>query len=130
MLDRIPTIILLAMGGALGAIARYTVGTVFLEAKPLPWGTLVVNVVGSFLLGFLVAMFRLGVLDSPTIIFLGVGFMGSFTTMSSFAVETISLGDEALELAILNVMIMITTVLISAFVGRTAAFYWFKLGEP
>ncbi len=130
MLDRIPTIALVAIGGALGAVARYTVGTIFLESKPIPWGTLVVNVIGSLLLGFLVALFRLGLLDSPTIVFVGVGFMGSFTTMSSFAVETISLSDESLELALLNIVTMLTTVLIGAFIGRTLALYLFNAGEP
>ncbi len=130
MLEKVPTILLVALGGALGAVARYLISTLFLESKPLPWGTLVVNVAGSFLLGFFVAMFRLGLLDSPTIVFVGVGFMGSFTTMSSFAVETISLSDESLELALLNIVIMIVMVLVGAFIGRASALFLFKVGEP
>ncbi len=124
VLDRIPTIVLVAVGGALGAMTRYLVGTLLLESEPIPWGTLAVNVVGSFLLGIVVTLFKLGLMDSQTIVFLGVGFMGSFTTMSSFAVETLSLSDESLELALLNFIIMISTVLIAALAGRSLVLFW------
>jgi CrcB protein len=75
---------LVALGGFLGATARYAVGTVIVGAA----GTLLVNVAGSFLLALLV-----GVVRSPRLrVLLSTGLLSSFTTYSTFAVETVSLG--------------------------------------
>lgn len=87
---------LVALGGAIGAIARYGVwgwiqgaaGTGF------PWGTLVVNVVGSFLLGLLVAVFQGAAVAPETRAFLTVGVLGAFTTFSTFSYETVLLAQE------------------------------------
>jgi CrcB protein len=73
-----------ASGGFLGAALRWSVGV----AVPGVAGTLVVNVVGSFVLGLLVTL----VTDHRTRIFVGTGLLSSFTTYSTFAVETAALG--------------------------------------
>jgi len=76
------TLLLVALGAAVGAPLRYVVGHV-LDAR-MPWGTLLVNVGGSFGLGLLVG------LDLPAgwMSLLGTGFCGGLTTYSAFAVQT------------------------------------------
>lgn len=84
----------IAAGGALGALARYAVSgwAQSLGGTRLPWGTLAVNVLGSFLLGFLVAL-ALGHAggEAGGRHFWGIGFLGAFTTFSTFSYETVAL---------------------------------------
>ncbi len=79
-------------GGALGAVARFAVSrqvSLWLGAA-LPWGTLAVNVLGSFLLGFLAAWFRSRTELPPEWQALWtVGFLGAFTTVSTFSNEVV-----------------------------------------
>ncbi|QCC58595.1 fluoride efflux transporter CrcB [Natrinema thermotolerans] len=87
-------------GGAIGAVCRYLVGhwvSSRLESGRLPLATFVVNVVGSFLLGLVVFA---GASES-TLRLVATGFCGSFTTFSSFSVETVRLyedGDRVLAI--------------------------------
>ncbi|WP_243059699.1 CrcB family protein [Nocardioides sp. SR21] len=82
------TALLVALGAAVGAPLRFVVAT-RLDGR-LPWGTLAVNVAGSFLLGALSAMS----LTSSELALLGVGFCGGFTTYSAFSVQTHGLGPR------------------------------------
>ncbi len=82
------TVLWVALGAAVGAPLRYVVAT-WLDDE-LPWGTLAVNVVGSFVLGLLVALS----VDGDAYALLGVGFCGGLTTYSSFAVQTARLGTR------------------------------------
>jgi CrcB protein len=81
----------IALGGALGAVARYGLGTLTVEllGAGFPWGTLAVNMVGCFLIG--VVMTLMGTFDPATRelwrFALVVGFLGSFTTFSTFSYE-------------------------------------------
>ena len=86
-----------ALGGALGALARWVVGEWVLSwsgpSTTFPWGTLIVNVVGCALIGFLAPIVmarRLWVSG-----FVITGFLGGFTTYSAFAEETFALADRA-----------------------------------
>lgn len=84
--------LLVFLGGGLGATARYA--TSLWSARVLgtgfPWGTLVVNLVGCFLIGVLFAAAEKTDLFSHSVrLFLGVGFLGGFTTFSSFGLDTI-----------------------------------------
>ena len=75
----------IAAGGALGAAARVGVSAVFPpDPDGLPWATLAVNVFGALCLG---AMSRRTELAEPVLLFVSVGFLGSFTTFSTFAFE-------------------------------------------
>ena len=90
------TILLVFASGAIGAPARYLTDR-FVQRRlggVFPWGTLTVNVTGSFLLGFLLGLqFARGLPDGVTTL-LGTGFCGAFTTFSTFGYETVRLLEE------------------------------------
>ena len=118
MIERIPPVILVAIGGIFGAISRYYLTGFISDYKGLPLGTLVVNVLGSFFLGWLMTYAKFGAINHSYIALLGIGFFGSFTTMSSFSVETMFLTDKSVFLGAVNVFIMLIGVLLGAFLGR------------
>lgn len=78
--------LLVALGAAVGAPVRYWAGHVL--DRRMPWGTLLVNVVGAFLLGWFAGL-SLGASGAAL---LGVGFCGALTTYSAFAVQAVDLG--------------------------------------
>lgn len=88
-----PHLLLIAIGGALGAVARHLVnqGALRFIGPDYPWGTLAVNVAGSFALGVLVGWLAFaGRSDATELRFaLGVGFLGAFTTMSAFSLDVV-----------------------------------------
>ena len=90
--------LLIAIGAALGANARYLVGVWAGNrlGADFPYGTFIVNVTGSFVLGFLLTLGTGRLQLSPeTRLLLAVGFLGSFTTFSSYAVESMNLWRDA-----------------------------------
>jgi CrcB protein len=95
------------VAGAFGALARYIIdGAVQDRVEGVfPWGTFVINVSGSLVLGLLVGL-RLyhGLPDAPVAV-LGVGFCGAFTTFSTFTYETIRLVEDGARVdALMNVL--------------------------
>lgn len=90
---------LVGAGGFLGSISRYAVGGAvhrFLDNPWFPYGTATVNIVGCFIIGLLGGLLDSRQLFSPeTRLFLMVGFLGGFTTFSSFGYETITLARDA-----------------------------------
>ncbi|MBI4508303.1 MAG: CrcB family protein [Deltaproteobacteria bacterium] len=91
------TILLVAFSGALGCLSRYAlVGTVQRAIGPVfPAGTMLVNVTGSLLIGLVMAIFAArGQEGSPARIALTAGFLGGFTTFSSFSFEAWSLFEK------------------------------------
>jgi fluoride exporter len=87
----------IAAGGALGSATRYLLGTAIQERTPssFPVGTLVINISGSLLLGFLARYAFGGASVSPEIrLFLTTGFCGGYTTFSAFSYETVRLFEE------------------------------------
>jgi CrcB protein len=120
------TALLVALGGAVGAVLRYWIGTAVQAASPMqmfPWGTFVVNVSGCFLMGAVSAVAeRHGYLAPEIRAFLAVGVLGGFTTFSAFANETmgaVRLG--AATVAITNVVASVTMCLAAVWCGRAAA---------
>jgi len=86
--------IAVAVGGALGALARWLVAEVVLDAElgEFPWGTLLVNVLGCALIGVLAPVLAT---RARWVVGLGItGFLGGFTTYSAFAEETFALADR------------------------------------
>ena len=92
-------LLIIGLGGFLGSVARYvTVKFVDEKLNPVfPYGTLTVNILGSFLLGiiYIIALRKAGITENGRL-FLGVGFCGGFTTFSAFALENFSLMQEKL----------------------------------
>lgn len=92
---------LVAFGGAIGCIARFAVSS-FMPRLEFPWHTLIVNLAGSFVLGFL---FLDHGLEHNTRLLVAVGFLGGFTTLSTFSVETIDLAKTGHQtLALINLL--------------------------
>ena len=116
-LARLEPLALVAVGGFVGAIARYGVA----EALPasFPWGTLAANVLGSFALGVLLYEAHLAdALSAETRLVIGTGFLSSFTTYSTFAVETAGLAPT---LAVANVAANYALGLLAVLLGRRVA---------
>jgi CrcB protein len=117
---------LLAAGGALGTMARYFVSSAALPlGKDLPWGTLIVNVLGSFVIG------AFGTLTlahgrypwpEPWRLFVIVGFCGGFTTFSSFSLQTLDLlRTGATGRAFLNIGLSLVLCLGAVALGHALA---------
>ena len=86
----ISTIGVVALGGALGALARYgvNIGSVQLFGHGFPWATLIVNILGSFLMGVVVELLALRLSVSPEVrVFLVTGVLGGFTTFSAYSLD-------------------------------------------
>ena len=82
----------IAVAGGAGSVSRHAVAQVAIRlGDAFPWGTLAVNLCGSFLLGVLVECFAKQWVPASVRIGLGVGFLGGFTTFSTFTVETVRL---------------------------------------
>ncbi|MEM6276463.1 MAG: CrcB family protein [Pseudomonadota bacterium] len=110
----------IALGGALGSVARALIGM----AVAFPGGTLVVNILGSFLIG---AAFASGLADrGPFNAFVLLGFLGGFTTFSSFSLDVLKLlqagqGQAAFGYALISVLFSIGACALGFFLaGRFA----------
>ncbi|MEV0285060.1 fluoride efflux transporter CrcB [Kribbella sp. NPDC050820] len=118
-------VLLVALGAAVGAplrflVDKHMVGRLLLGRQtepPLPWGTFVVNILGSFVLGLLT-----GVSARTTTLLVGVGFCGAFTTYSTFAAETTALaGSGHRGKTLLNVVLNLGVGLVAAVLGALLA---------
>lgn len=120
----VPVWIAVVIAGAVGAPARYLLDDLVRSRIPgdRPWGTFVVNIVGSFLLGAFTGLSLQGRLGHTTMQVLGVGFCGAFTTFSTFSYESVRLieaGDTGQ--AVLNVVGSLVVGLVAAAAGLAIA---------
>ena len=111
----------IAAGGSIGAVLRYLAssGVHIWLGRGFPYGTLLVNVLGSFIMGLLYELFlqRISVSDEIRALLL-VGVLGAFTTFSTFSMETISLIEQGdLSKAVLNVLLSVILCLSAAWFG-------------
>ena len=84
----------LAFGGAIGTVFRYLIGSAayeYLKTPAFPWGTLVVNLAGSFVIGLLAGWNDSSPMQPNFRLFLFTGVLGGFTTFSAYSLETINL---------------------------------------
>ena len=119
------TPLLVALGGAVGAVLRYWVSMAVQRSlgPEFPWGTLAVNVSGCFVMGLVAAVAdRQGYLTQGARLFLVVGGLGGFTTFSAFANETVSAARAgATAVGILNVAASVVLCLAAVWLGRLTA---------
>ena len=90
------TLAYVALGGALGALARYGIsGWVYDRlGENFPWGTLIVNLVGCLALGMVIRWLQVSAVSPEVRPFLTIGVLGAFTTFSTFSYETVALLQE------------------------------------
>ena len=99
-----PNLLIVMIGGAIGAGFRYHVGKLALQnlGPAFPWGTFIVNLLGGLLIGLLAGTLARDGSEEPLRLFLAVGVLGGFTTFSAFSLETfhmINRGDMAMAAA-------------------------------
>ena len=118
-------VLAIAAGGALGALMRYWVSTGIytLAGREFPWGTLVVNVAGSLLMGFLYIWLLERVAQTVEWrAFLLIGLLGAFTTFSTFSIETLNLVEQGQHIrALLNSVGSIVLCVGAAWLGVVLA---------
>ena len=124
-------ILFVAFGGALGSVSRYLLGTwVQSVSKSIdfPFGTLTVNLIGCFVIGFLSQLAEArGAFTSESRALVFVGILGGFTTFSSFGNDTINLlRDGETFNALANVGANVISGLLLVWLGRTVAFWIWK----
>tara|TARA_B100001146_G_scaffold145047_1_gene127252 strand:- start:320 stop:679 length:360 start_codon:yes stop_codon:yes gene_type:complete len=105
---------LVAIGGALGSVFRYSIGILFssFSLTTFPWGTLFVNITGSFLMG-IVFFISKDFLSEEFKLFLSVGLLGGYTTFSAFSLDVINMLFNKDYL--LSILYILASVLISIF---------------
>lgn len=111
-----------AIGGAFGSVGRYLINAVWMPAAgphAMPWGTLTVNIAGSFLYGLLFAVLTQYLPHGGTLrVAVLAGFLGGFTTFSSFSFESVRLIQEGQPLvAIVYVLASVLSCLLAVWLG-------------
>jgi CrcB protein len=120
------TTLWIGLGGALGTIARYWIAVWATPlSRLLPWGTIGINIAGSFVIGFvgtLTLMQGRYPLPETARLFIMVGFCGGFTTFSSFSLQTLDLlRSGAWARALINIVASVVLCLLAVAVGHALA---------
>jgi CrcB protein len=113
-------LIFIAAGGILGALLRYGISGLiqgYLNGS-FPWGTLIVNLLGCFMIGFLWQISELIIISPNIRVFIFVGVLGAFTTFSTYGLETINLLRESeIKYALSNIFLSNILGLLMVFCG-------------
>jgi len=113
------------LGGGVGSLMRYAVGTAIMTrmGARFPWGTVFINITGSFLIGFLMTLLTERLSLNPNWrLLLVTGFLGGYTTFSSFEWETLGLVREGGRwLGVLNVVGSVALGYVAVWIGAIAA---------
>ena len=128
MTFNLSTVIAVGSGGFLGATARFYVGIMVVKYFPheVPLATLAVNIIGSFIIGVLVALF-LSYTPSDIIKgFLITGFLGALTTYSAFAIESYVLLNNNFWYGILNIILNVVGSIVAAGSGYKLITFFIK----
>jgi CrcB protein len=117
--------LLVLFGGGVGALARYIVGTAIAERVGTRFpsaGTMVINVTGSFLIGFLMTILTRRLAHPNWRLLLVVGFLGGYTTFSSFEYETLqAIESGAMWIGFLNVVGSVVLGYLAVWIGSAIA---------
>ena len=116
-------VLLVALGGAIGSVCRYLVGlgALRLMGPSFPWGTLTVNVAGSFAIGVLAELIvaRFGA-SAELRLLLITGFLGGFTTFSAFALDAVTLFERGASVAATSYLVVSIVASIAAAIAGIA----------
>lgn len=118
----IRSIILVALGGAVGSVCRYLVSLWFVSS--FPWGTLIVNVLGALFIGLLVGIVNKDIMSQEMKLLLVTGFCGGITTFSTFANESFTMmkvGDTMM--AALYIATSVITGIMAVWLGMNISEY-------
>lgn len=124
-----PNLLLVMAGGAIGAGFRWHLSRIALQllGPAFPWGTWIVNLLGSLLLGLLAGVVvRHGPSGEPLLLFLGVGVLGGFTTFSGFSLEMVQMLERgnallAVAYAVSSVAGSVMLLIVGLWLARAAA---------
>ena len=120
-------VFIVGLGGFIGSALRYLVGgwaQQFSKSLDFPYGTLMVNLIGCFVIGFLGELAEArGIFASETRLLVFIGLLGGFTTFSSFGNDTLNLARSGQMLnALTNVAVNVIFGLLLVWLGRTVAY--------
>jgi CrcB protein len=113
-------VLLVAIGAAIGGVARYLIGgwLASLLGPDFPWGTVFVNVTGSFVIGVVLILVQGGALPVGARPFVAVGILGGYTTFSTYSYETLELiTDGNYGVAVINIFVQLVLGLIGVYLG-------------
>ena len=122
------------IGGFIGAVSRYLMGLIIIKDTTFPFMTMMINIIGAFVIGLVVALASKYNLESRWILFLKTGVCGGFTTFSTFSLESMNLLSDgkflmaggyillSVSLCLLFVYFYITLTLITAVLRAHIAF--------
>ena len=121
-------IVYIAAGGAIGAVLRYVISGIphSMVQGTFPWGTALVNLAGSLIIGFLSGLLfnRMALMSPEMRKFVFIGILGAFTTFSTFSFETFKLFNEGeITLAISNILLNNTGGIVLALAGYMSGKY-------
>ncbi len=123
-------LLFIAIGGAIGALLRYAIsGLTYKHLDGVfPWGTLSVNLIGSFTAGFLWGLFERAVIPPNLRTFVFIGVLGAFTTFSTYSLESFNLfRDGEIKLALSNILISNILCIALVFFGFVTSRYIINL---
>ena len=118
-------LLLVALGGSIGAVFRYLISIFMIQVfgSSFPFGTLLVNVLGSFLMGVIYALGQMSHISPELKALIGIGLLGALTTFSTFSNETLLLLQEGDWLkATLNVVLSLSLCLFMVYLGQQLVF--------
>ena len=115
-------VLLVGLGGAIGSMLRY-LATEIIPSNHIPYGTISVNLVGSMLLGIMFGAVAADVIINQNYLLLfGTGVLGAFTTMSAFAMDTVTLSEDELSKTVIYITITIVGSIGFAWLGYKLGF--------